>query len=399
MARTSKYDWPDDEKLQALLDEHGTTETARQLGCPPSSLSNRIRQRGLKGSKARRTQDAEKPTGEPVRERVGAALDKRSSGNGSGRASVKATSDQPNQIRQRLEDLRESVHRIAEESEGGARIDRPPFIPPVGEKIGAESASSMESSSNRRRVHPVRRLGRLLRRVPPPIWWVLAVLGLTATAGLAAFLAVSNDPKTYEREASFAVRPSETVPPAALSDVLGTLAQPDSAVTETIVDMLGSARLRSYAAQSADLPASSVADSGTPYIWSASRRPGSTIIDVRLTGPNDAKLLAMQAAAAPEAARLVEANYTPYRLESLSAPEPIKQVGPQVARTVGLALLLGALLGITLVLLERKLRSSLGTGTLDRGRDGPRMGTRSQWRDERDYPAVPPNREISNRER
>jgi hypothetical protein len=73
MART-KYDWPDDQKLQALLDEHGTVETARQVGCPPSSLSRRIRRRGLRGSSKRlkldaangsRTPDGARATGSP----------------------------------------------------------------------------------------------------------------------------------------------------------------------------------------------------------------------------------------------------------------------------------------------------------------------------------------------
>jgi uncharacterized protein involved in exopolysaccharide biosynthesis len=201
---------------------------------------------------------------------------------------------------------------------------------------------------------------RALRRVPAPIWQALGVVALAAVAGIAAFISVSNDPKTYQRESSFAVRPSATVPPAAVNDVIGTLAQPDSAITETIVNMLGSPRLSSFAAQAAGLPASSVGGSGAEYVWSATRRPGSTIIDMRLTGPNDDKLLAMQTAAGPEAARLVEESYTPYRLETLSAPTGPAQVGPKIARTVGLGLVLGALLGITLILLERKLRSSLG---------------------------------------
>jgi hypothetical protein len=217
----------------------------------------------------------------------------------------------------------------------------------------------------RRVPPPMQRVPSLMRRVPPPIWRLVAVLGLAAVAALAAFISVGNDPKTFQRESSFAVRPSSDVPPASVNDVLGTLAQPDSAITETIVNMLGSPRLRNFAARSAGVSPSSVGGSGAEYEWSATRRTGSTIIDVRLTGPNEDKLLAMQTAAAPEAARLVEESYSPYRLETLSAPSPAVQVGPKVARTVGLALLLGALLGITLVLVERRLRSSLPQ------RDGP----------------------------
>lgn len=203
----------------------------------------------------------------------------------------------------------------------------------------------------------------------------LAVVGLAALAGLAALVALSDDPKTYERESSFVIRPSKTVPPNALPDVVGTLAEPDSAVTETIVDILGSARLRLSAADAADLPPESVAESGSEYSWTSSRRPGSAIVDIRLTGPSDRKLLAMQATAADEAASLVGANFSVYRLESLNAPKSPEQVGPKIAQKVALAVLLGALLGVALVLVERKLRSSLGTRTLDRGGDGRPIGT------------------------
>jgi capsular polysaccharide biosynthesis protein len=206
---------------------------------------------------------------------------------------------------------------------------------------------------------------------------LLAVLGLAGVAAIAAFISVSNDPTTYQRESSFAVRPSPDVPPASVNDVLGTLAQPDSAITETIVNMLGSPRLRDFAAQSAGVPASSVGGSGAEYVWSATRRTGSTIIDVRLTGPNDDKLLAMQTATAPEAARLVEGSYSPYRLETLSAPSPPVKVGPKTSRTVGLALLLGALLGITLVLVERRMRSSLA----QRAGPGPASAERGESRE------------------
>jgi hypothetical protein len=389
MARAPKYDWPDDEKLQALLDEHGTAETARRLGCPPSSLSNRIRQRGLRGTKRRRKPDAEKANGKPEAERPDAEK-------------ANGKPELPNQIQQSLAELGEVLSRIPEES-GGAASERSPFIPPTAVKRGRESSSAGESGSaeptqssprKRRRRRWVR---SRLRRVPPSIWRGLAVLGLAALAGLTAFMAVRNDPKTYERELSFAIRPSETVPPDALSDVTGTLAQPDSAVTVSIVDILGSSRLRSSAAQQAGLSPGSVAESGAPYQWNASRRPGSTIIDLRLTGPDDAKLVAMQTGAAAEAASLVESNYTLFRLEPLSAPTPRRQVGPQIDRTVGLAVLLGGFLGITLVLLDRRLRGSSSGRPRDRGGEGRPIGNqRSQWGD---GPPPGPTQRIGSGER
>jgi transposase-like protein len=407
MARRTKYNWPDDEKLQALLDEHGTTETARQLGCPPSSLSNRIRQRGLAGSKGRR--NGGNPSGESVGERVSAAVDERSSRNGSETASGDTLSDEENRmptpIQRAPKDVRDAGQRISEKSEngaavepipqkseGGAAVERLPRVPPAALKIGTESSSSRRRVSARLLRAPsllwrgpalllrvpalLLRVPALLRRVPSLIWRALAIVGLASLAGIVAFVGVRGDPKTYQRESSFAIRPSQTVPAASLSDVTGTLAQPDSAVTVSIVDMLGSARLRTTAAQAAGIPSNSVGESGTPYVLTASRRAGSTVIDVRITGPDDKKLLAMQNAASAEAPSLVESVFPLFRLESLSAPAPAVEVGPKIARTVGLAVLLGVLLGITLLLLERKLRSSLGPGTLDRAHDGRPMDTR-----------------------
>lgn len=198
----------------------------------------------------------------------------------------------------------------------------------------------------------------------------LAVVALAALAGLAAAIALSNEPTTYERESSFAIRPSDTVPPASLPDVVGTLSEPDSAVTESIVDIVGSARLRDSAARAAGISPGSVAESGAEYSWLATRRIGSTIVDLKTTGPDPAKLATMQAAAARDAASLVESNYSVYRLESLSAPTSATRAGPKTRQIVTVAIVLGALLGIALVIAERKLRSSLGAQTFDRRNDG-----------------------------
>lgn len=345
MPRNAKYDWPDDQTLQALLDEHGTVETARHVGCPTSSLSNRIRRRGLRGSTHGRDPDAANSNGTPEVAHSNGNPDLAHS-NGA------AKPDQERRSRKH-----ESFAYLGS-ADHPSRLNQ-------GSPAAADARIGNDDSAPGRGASLTESAIAFLRRVPRPIWRVLAVVGLAAVAGIAAFISVSNDPKTYEREASFAVRPSSTVPPAAVNDVLGTLAQPDSAITETIVNMFGSPRLRTFAARSAGVPPGSVGGSGAEYAWSATRRTGSTIIDMRLTGPNDDKLLAMQTAAGPEAARLVEQSYSPYRLETLSAPSPPTQVGPKITRTVGLALLLGALLGIILVLVERRLRSSLAQ------REGP----------------------------
>jgi hypothetical protein len=223
----------------------------------------------------------------------------------------------------------------------------------------------------------------LARRIPPPIRRALAVVALAALAGLAAFVATRNDPKTYERDSSFAIQPSATVTPQQLTDVVGSLAQPDSGVTQTIVDVLGSGRLRDSAAVAAGLPPGTVAASGGEYSWSVTRRPGSAVVEIRLTGPSDAKLKAMQAAIPTEAGNLVASSFGLYQLEPLDAATAPTQVGPKTAQTVALAVLLGAFLGIALVLAEGRLRSALATRPVDRGDFGRPTAT-NDWNGQTD---------------
>jgi hypothetical protein len=218
------------------------------------------------------------------------------------------------------------------------------------------------------------RLSSVVRHTPAPIWRALAVIVLAALAGLAAIVALSDDPKIYERQSSFVIRPSETVPPEQLPDVVGALAPPVGGVTPTIVNILGSARLTEATAVAAGLPPESVGESGAKYSLTASQQAGSAVVDIKLTGPSDAKLLAMQAAIPEEAATLVGGSFGLFRLESLNASTSTKQVGPKTAQTTALAVLLGALVGITLVLIEGRLRSSLGTRTFDREDDGRPAG-------------------------
>ena len=219
------------------------------------------------------------------------------------------------------------------------------------------------------------RMSSVVRHTPPPIWRALAVIVLAALAGLAALVALSDDPKTYERESSFLIRPSETVPPELLPDAVGALAPPVGGVTPTIVNILDSPRLRESTADAAGLPPGSVGESGAEYSLTASQQPGSAVVDIKFTGPSDAKLLAMQAAVPDEAATLVGGSFGIYRLESLNASTSTRQVGPKTTQTTALAVILGALVGITLVLIEGKLRSSLRTRPFDREGDGRSAGT------------------------
>jgi hypothetical protein len=259
-------------------------------------------------------------------------------------------------------------------SSGDNGGDRQKVREPRGDQQKVREPRSERRKADARGGGNLRKVGArsssLIGQISPPMRRALAVVALAALAGLAALVVVGSKSTTYERESSFAIRPSDTVSPDAVPDVVGTLSDPDNAVTETIVDILGSARLRNSAAQAAGVPPDSVAASGADYTWLASRRPGSTIVDLKITGPSPTTVARMQAAASRLAPSLVEANYSVYRLESLNAPTSADRVGSNAGQTVFLAVLLGALLGVGLLFTESKLRASLGMRTLDHVRDG-----------------------------
>jgi hypothetical protein len=181
------------------------------------------------------------------------------------------------------------------------------------------------------------------RRLP-----LIALLGLLC--GLGALLVGCGQQSVYEQKLSFVLRPADRLPVEEADRVAGTLADRDSAITQTILGLVQS------------VPAGS--DSGD-VDRTVTLRPGSNIIDVVLEGDGPAVAASGRAflLTAPE---LVRRSYSIYALEPLGAAGPLTEKASSLGRTVALAVLLGCALGMGVAVLEslaRGGRSPEATGT------------------------------------
>ena len=178
--------------------------------------------------------------------------------------------------------------------------------------------------------------------------WLIGVLALLAGAG--AWLVRHGDPKVYEQESSYVVRPSDRIPPTAADNVASTLSQPDSAIVQTVLGILASKHL--------EQPNGSTLVSGapSPTQWKATLRPGSNIVDVKISGHDSTEVSASTLSYAQAAITAVSRSYHIYQLESLGSDGPPVQTGPRVWRTVVLAMMLAVLLGSAAVAIEAQLR-------------------------------------------
>jgi hypothetical protein len=181
-------------------------------------------------------------------------------------------------------------------------------------------------------------------------WRAWLIVPLAVLAGGAAWLSRHDDPKVYEQKSSYVIRPTSRIAPDAADNVAGTLAQPDSAIVQTVLGILGSQHL-----PQATGPAL-VSSAQSPTRWTASVRPGSNIVDVRMSGHDPAVISSTTGLYSQAAIAAVNRSYTIYQLESLGADGPPVQTGPKVWLTVALAMILAVLLGSGAVAFEGVLR-------------------------------------------
>jgi hypothetical protein len=178
----------------------------------------------------------------------------------------------------------------------------------------------------------------LLRRL-----WLVAALGLIA--GGVAWLAVRDDPVSYEQTLTFVIRPASGIGALEIDDTLDGLASGDT-VVETVSGTLSSERFLERAGGTAGLDADAVDDVGLE----ASTRPGSTVIDVRFQGPSPQNLRVLVEPYTAVCTRWVSRTYKIYTLEPLGSDSPSAlpgQGGAVIALGVGFGLLIGVLAVLT----------------------------------------------------
>lgn len=177
-----------------------------------------------------------------------------------------------------------------------------------------------------------------LRRLP----LIMLVAVLCAAAAWAVARPATD---VYSLEVSFLLRPAGDLPVAEANRAAGTLADRESAVTQTIVGLLGSEP--------------SVVPGSTPPATerTVTLRPGSTIIDVELQGGDQQALQATARRYDAAAPQLVSGAWRVYELRRLGSEATPTKVPSSLWRTVVLALLVGGAFGwLVLAVLEHRLR-------------------------------------------
>lgn len=209
-------------------------------------------------------------------------------------------------------------------------------------------------------------------------WWL--ILALALLAGATAFALTRNAVDTYQREATFVLRPGDDLEDAQIPDAVRGISQQDAQLVQTVSRVIQTDRfLREAFLQGASRPPDS------SYVLTSTITPGSDVITVLLHGPDPDVLEKVMNVFAVEAAEWVSGVYRAYELELLEVSAPDAPVSAGPIQSIVLASLLGLLLGIGFVFAESKARerqrltaASGGIGPADPHdrRRGPRGSVR-----------------------
>lgn len=188
---------------------------------------------------------------------------------------------------------------------------------------------------------------RLARR-----WWVVVAAAVLAVLGAATASGSGSD--MHERTIHFVLRPDGSV---SNNDLPGTLAalESDGSLVQTVKGVLGSQGMLRRAATDANMPFRD------DYSIEATARPGTALIDVTLAATDEATVDWLAAAYTRAARKYVAASYSAYALGRVGADSGGTGTGPSTAQVLLLALLVGAALGVGLVLAEQRFESRLRT--------------------------------------
>ncbi len=186
---------------------------------------------------------------------------------------------------------------------------------------------------------------RLARR-----WWVVAAVAAITVLGAATAAAGESD--GHQTTVRFVMRPDAAI---SNNDLPGTLEalRSDGPLIQTVVDVLDSRAMLERAAVNANV------ELEDDYTVEATGRPGSTLIDSTLAGPDQATVNSLAGGYTTAASDYVASSYSAYVLERLSVDPGEGTTGPSTPQVVLLALLVGTALGVALVAAELGLEPRL----------------------------------------
>jgi hypothetical protein len=171
------------------------------------------------------------------------------------------------------------------------------------------------------------------------IRWLPLIVLLGVLCGASAWLFARDEPTVYEKELSFAVRPSDRVPIESADNVVGTLANRESTIPQTLLGLLDSVPLPQ-------------ASGKVRVKRSTTLRPGSLIIDVSFRSEDRDAIGPPAQSFRIAAPNVVAASYGIYELTPLGDSGPPVAVPSKILRTIALALFLGCALGVAVATLR-----------------------------------------------
>jgi capsular polysaccharide biosynthesis protein len=179
--------------------------------------------------------------------------------------------------------------------------------------------------------------------------WLLVLLTTGLAAG-AAWYASADDVPVYERTLRYIVHPDDTFAIDDIPSAVENLEQ-EGPLMQTVLGVLDSGPTLERA-----VDASTVGTAGEEVTLTASIRPGSNLIDCTLSGPDPDVLARVGDSLTVIASTYVVQTYKGYDLDYLGVEAPATPV-PSAIHSVGLAAVVGGLLGIAIVFAEALIRS------------------------------------------
>jgi hypothetical protein len=183
------------------------------------------------------------------------------------------------------------------------------------------------------------------------VW--LVVVACVAGMGL-AWLVVRGDPRIYERELTYVIRPAASLDDSAYGDALSTIDHEITGVEPTLLQVLGEPEFLARAVER-------VGSGEESNSLRATIRPGSNIIDVTLRSSDRAALRSLSTEVASRAEQWLDATYHGvYVLDPLLVTVRPDAVAPDVGHAIEVGFVIGAAAGVVLVFLETLIVSDRG---------------------------------------
>ncbi len=194
--------------------------------------------------------------------------------------------------------------------------------------------------------------------------WLVVLLGAIGATG--AWLAVGSEAATYRTHVSFMLQPDAQLAREAVPDAVDALKQ-EGPLVQNASGLIEADALATLSRISGSSP-----DDMPRYSVFVSARPGSSIFDVELEGPDRAIVQSATASLSDSAPREIGSTFHAYELAQLQPDGDPQAVLPDTRLAGILGLTLGVLLGIACVLVEtwRRVSREAEAGETERATSG-----------------------------